>query len=788
MSRHIEIQNSASRPPEEQAKARGYACWRQCSRALRWISPLILAKKALGLGRSIYHSLPFQLFFLQFQHNWLVLSIWIFIALCFLRAIGSNIGISYLFLDPEYLNKVWFWSFFMLGAALGVFTALYQMVCYILYGKHFAFLALMRAPFLKFTANNLLLPGLFHCLFLVQIVHFQWEHNASPAFYVNVSAYFAGLVSSTAVLHLYLHKARVLWVRLTEVINEGLKRLRINRFRAMKNLQNATRKNEQLHTFLDERFRVHFLKSFPQRYDRKKVLQVFSQDHLNVLILGLLLCGLLFFAGSFRDNVFVVIPAAASLILFLSMILLLVGLVRYWFGAWRLPVLIGGLFFIELFVLDEKSLLNHTIAALDYERPAVVYSTEALHKISTPAQQEMDKRHTEKILDRWKSHFPAQNRPKFLIINASGGGMRAALWTMRVQQVVDSMLDGKLMRRAALITGSSGGMLATTYYRELYLRKDRMPSERRYLDNISKDLLNPIVFSFIAHDLFSPHSLFKKDNTHVYDRGDAFEQQINRNTYHILDKKLMDYALPEQRAEIPMLILSATIPLEGRKLYFSPQPISYMMRNAFEDEPAFSIDFNAFFRAHQSENLPLLTAIRMCATYPYIMPLVRLPTKPPMYVSDAGIIDNYGLLDGLQFIYAFHKWIQKNTSGVLFLTIQDHKIRKSSTSTSNILSALKIPLTGFSAPLGSIQSLRNQVQLQQLQGLVDFPIETIALCYQAEKEEEENSQSKAAFSWHLTHKEKQDVIENINKPINQAALRKLMHLLRPKKMRKETSK
>ena len=70
----------------------------------------------------------------------------------------------------------------------------------------------------------------------------------------------------------------------------------------------------------------------------------------------------------------------------------------------------------------------------------------------------------------------------------------------------DSVMGGSLMQRTALLTGSSGGAIGATYYRQLYaasLRSDTIAlQDRRYIDDMSGDMLNPLAFSFVTNDMF----------------------------------------------------------------------------------------------------------------------------------------------------------------------------------------------------------------------------------------------------------------------------------------------
>ena len=67
----------------------------------------------------------------------------------------------------------------------------------------------------------------------------------------------------------------------------------------------------------------------------------------------------------------------------------------------------------------------------------------------------------------------------------------------------------------------------------------------------------------------------------------------------------------------------------------------------------------------------LLTALRMNATFPYVLPNVWLPSEPVIDVMDAGLRDNYGPETVVRFVQVFEDWIKENTSGVVLIQIRD---------------------------------------------------------------------------------------------------------------------
>jgi hypothetical protein len=168
--------------------------------------------------------------------------------------------------------------------------------------------------------------------------------------------------------------------------------------------------------------------------------------------------------------------------------------------------------------------------------------------------------------------------------------------------------------------------------------------------------------------------LKKEGQTYPKDRGYIFEQQLNENTNFILDKPLVAYKEVEQKAIIPMLYFTPSIINDARRMVISPQGASFMMippigqarPNAVEVD---AVDFNWLFKNHHPEKLNMLTAMRMNASYPYVLPTVHFPSEPEIEVVDAGFLDNYGINTATRFIQIFQHWIKENTSGVVLLQI-----------------------------------------------------------------------------------------------------------------------
>jgi hypothetical protein len=226
-------------------------------------------------------------------------------------------------------------------------------------------------------------------------------------------------------------------------------------------------------------------------------------------------------------------------------------------------------------------------------------------------------------------------------------------------------------------------MLGATYFREL----DRLrakgqkidPRDHLYVNDIAGDLLNPLFSSFVARDLASPAQKFKVGKyQYIKDRGYAFEQKLNENTRGYLGKQLGDLYEDEKNARMPMMIFNSVITTDGRKLIIGTQPLrffnetlsGYSYAKAVDPD---ALDYQTFFAKQDPMNLRLLTAMRMNATFPYVLPNVWLPSTPVVDVMDAGLRDNFGQETAIRFIQVFNEWIKKNTRGVVLLQIRDRK-------------------------------------------------------------------------------------------------------------------
>ncbi|MFN0048592.1 MAG: patatin-like phospholipase family protein [Cytophagales bacterium] len=754
------------------------------------------------LLKNVYHSLPIQLFLLTLKRNRLILLLWILLFAIITGNFGNTYGIPYLILDPEYMNTVGFRSLFILGFSFGIFIMAFNITVYILESYRFQFLMMKENPFPRFCLNNSFLPFIFITVFSINFFTFQHEQGRQEYLIIarELVGFFVGLILTLIFTMGYFKLTGYrIFKNFTQNLNNKLSHQKITRVSVMNKIRMVKRKRYHVDYYLDFPFTINKVEAF-QLYDRALITKVIDRNHLNALFLQIAGFAIILLLGYFRDNPYFQIPAGASLLILISTIIMFMGFFSFWMKGWTMYAVVALLFILNYAIQWRIINPDYQVFGLNYNTKYAKYTYENIADFANKTNYENDFNGLINVLETWRRKFSAQKKPKMIMICTSGGGQRAAIWALRSMQAADSVLDGRLMDHSMCITGASGGQVGASYFRELYLRKTQGEklniNDRKYIENMAKDILNPVVFSLVVNDIFVRFETFNDGKyNYVKDRGYAFEKQLNVNTEGILNKKVIDYQPFEANSTIPLMLLTPTIVNDGRKLYVSPLPISFM--NAAEiqntnllESKVNGIEFMRFFKEQDAANLGFLSALRMSATFPYITPNVNLPSSPAMEIMDAGLTDNFGVIDAVRFTYIFRDWIKKNTSGVVFLCIRDSPklIPIAKKKSNSLFDKIFNPVGSLYANWDWIQDHNDEYFLEYANAFLDNKMEVLELQYSpmpkgyadgkvSQKEVEEYIVKtwfqRAALNWHLTKKEKESLIETIFTPQNRAVLEKL---------------
>lgn len=751
---------------------------------------------------SVVNFFPVQLLLLNFKKNQVLLFFWLLFFAIITGNFGTGVGLHYLWLDPEYMHKVSFLSMVIMGVCFGIFTLSYFITSYILDSHRFAFLGTIKNPFSHYCLNNSLIPFLFLVIYLVRFVSFQFQvgFEDKGQIFVQALGFLLGLITNISVVFYYFRKTnKDLMKNLAFNVDKKLKEKRINAVQILKRIDRAKKKKYKITAYLNFRLKIKKVDE-NMDFNKEQLVKIIDQHHINALIVEVFVFVTILVIGLYRDYPVFQIPAAASGFLFGAFVIMFTGAFSYWLRGWAITGLILILFFYNFLVKNDILKEQYQAFGLKYTTEKAEYSLENIIKLNNAENYTQDSLATIQILENWKANFPSGKKPHMVFMCASGGGQRAAAWTMRTLQYVDSTLDGELMKHTTLMTGASGGLIGSSFYRALQLKQREEPTlnryDKEYYDQITADILNPMIFSIVVSDIFLR---FQKqqigDDEYYKGRGFAFEQQLNRNTNYIMDRSIIDYQEAEQKAYTPMVFMAPVIINDARKLYISSQHVSYM-NNASpwfrEKVPSRDkgIEFRRFFEKQEADSLRFTSALRMSATFPYITPNVELPSIPEMEIMDAGLSDNYGISEALRFIFVFRDWIEQNTSGVVLISVRDTEFnpeinrRAKQTFWSKIFN----PIGSLYKNFDHNQDLNNYTDIEYMKEWLDTDFNFISFQYvpkpkdwgilkeknvDYKKMEDTYRKERASLSWHLTTREKQNIFRTIKEDYNLEQLQKL---------------
>lgn len=738
---------------------------------------------------------------LHLQRNQILLLFWVVILGFITNRFATAFGVPFLFLYPEYMGDVSVWSYGIIGFSFGGFIMAFNISSYIVNSHRFPFLATLERPFMKFCLNNFIIPLGALLIYIGQMIYFLRYSEFLPisTLFIFMGAFLTGMAIFILISLGYFFTFAKDFIRIfgshPDEPDMARKARRMKPSKLNMNRENLPEQRPKKIRYHDEWIVETYLRNpvrisrarGTEHYDRYMLMRVFQQNHVSAAIFEIVVFTTLILLGLFREVPFFKIPAGASILLLGTMLLMLASAIHFILRRWSMLFFIGA--FIVINYLSRYPSLNVTNYAygLNYSNP-VVYQPDSIQAgLFREMPFDKDVKFHEDILDRWKRKVNRgksyAHKPRIVIVNCSGGGLKSALWTFYCLQYTDSVLNGKLMEQAYLITGSSGGMIGASYYRELYLQKQLGIIDDLYApqwaEKIGTDILNPVATTIALNDLFIRLQTFSEGN-YVYpkDRAYAFERQLNENTDYVMDKRLSDYQPYEENAIIPLMIFSPTIVNDGKRLLISPQPISFMSNNlpakgSINNPMIEDIEFTRFLKDQNAMNLKFTSAIRMNATFPYILPTVSLPTQPAMEIMDAGLRDNYGTRTSLKYIYHLRQWINENTSGVVILRLYDS--RRAGYNTKYVRSFfdnLFSPLGGLLNNLSKIHIQENDQMIQLTSAYLDVPVDVIEY-----RLSDIITKKEISMSLHLTTREKQDIRNALFHHKIQESVRRVKELL-----------
>jgi hypothetical protein len=375
----------------------------------------------------------------------------------------------------------------------------------------------------------------------------------------------------------------------------------------------------------------------------------------------------------------------------------------------------------------------------------------------------------------------AQHAGKPIVLVAtSGGGIQAEAWTARVLsgirqdlQDTDQEKDSKFARSIVLISSVSGGSVGAMYFVDMYKPDGTLPPVGNDLENYAAvtegqaSSLDEVTWGLVYPDLlwsllpplkglwFRPFRVLDGPNM-TSDRGTELENSW-RLSSTLRSATLVGWQRDTASGIRPGVIFNATVVETGERFLLSttnmgPGPTS---------EGGQTIGREEFSTLYKDYDIPIVTAARLSATFPYVTPAARIWKQDlfakDYHIVDGGFSDNYGVATTIEWLDNALRHLEKNKMPSKVIIVQ---IRASPTSLvepptldGGWFFQVAQPIKTLGAVRGTGQFSRNEVAMDFVQRsqLYGVPIETVEFEFYKDAQ---GDPVQIPLSWHLTEADK----------------------------------
>ncbi len=261
----------------------------------------------------------------------------------------------------------------------------------------------------------------------------------------------------------------------------------------------------------------------------------------------------------------------------------------------------------------------------------------------------------------WARNHP-DRQPVLVAVAASGGGITASLWTAKVLVELQRELGPGLSESIYGLSTVSGGSVGAMYFIDAF-EDGRAPTEKslgQVIEKAGTSSLAATAWGLAYPDFWRGFSL-QNPFRPFFDRAWAMEQ-VWRRTLRPGGTEVP--TLGTWRADVragrrPAALFNATIAETGERLVLSPLKLNPLPGGCVADDAGFDdcVDARTFTQLYEDKDLPVTTAARLSATFPFVSPITRPrlansdEVSNPYHVADGGYYDNYGvvsLVEGLR--------------------------------------------------------------------------------------------------------------------------------------------
>lgn len=234
-----------------------------------------------------------------------------------------------------------------------------------------------------------------------------------------------------------------------------------------------------------------------------------------------------------------------------------------------------------------------------------------------------------------------RRRPRLVAVAAAGGGIQAAAWTTKV---LSELRNGgnDFAGSVGVMSGVSGGSVGILNYLATYdtpIHGALKASE--IVVNAEHDGLQAISWGLVHPDFWRVVFPFAIPNTR--DRGWALERTIAQAS---LTDGLLLSQLSGRTGEVPAMLINSTEAETGAPIVFP---------STCFPPPQAAAGIDNFRRVYgRGADIPVSTAVRLSATFPWVSPAARSSFVVPanFHYVDGGYYDTFGMVSLIEWLRA----------------------------------------------------------------------------------------------------------------------------------------
>src|ERR1035437_8726705 len=245
------------------------------------------------------------------------------------------------------MGNVNFLSAAIVGIAIGIFIMSWNITTFILHSHRCYFLASTTRPFLKYCINNSIIPLIFLIYYWTQAYHFATNKELIPfgEFMLISFGFICGLALLIACSLIYFFTAdrRIVRTMITE---------------QLPSLTQAQKERRKIHIvragfgmevgyYLGSKFRWKQAREV-SHYRHEFLARIFKRHHFAAMISILMAFIFLIIVGFFLDYKFFQMPAAASILIFFTLLVALMGILAYFLQSWSILFMIAVFFVLNI--------------------------------------------------------------------------------------------------------------------------------------------------------------------------------------------------------------------------------------------------------------------------------------------------------------------------------------------------------------------------------------------------------------------------------------------------------